>query len=149
MEYLIYLDTRIFYFLNVYLQNSLFDIIMPFITNQNPIDGTLEVPFDLFQISFNLSDYNGDLMDYTVETSPDIGSKNGFDVGNGSYSVTISNLSYFTPYTWFVNVTDGTHWTREVYSFMTEPETLLVDSEFNDNSTSEDIITNSKTKTGM
>jgi len=59
-------------------------------------------------------------MDYTVETSPDIGSDSATGVGNGTYTVEVSGLDHETEYTWFINVTDEEHWTREVFRFTTE-----------------------------
>jgi hypothetical protein len=60
-------------------------------------------------------------MDYTVETTPDIGSGSGSGVGDGVYSIDISSLEYTTDYIWFVNVTDGKYWTRKVFVFKTQP----------------------------
>jgi len=60
-------------------------------------------------------------MDYSVETSPDIGSDSGSGVGDGVYTVDISGLEYVTEYTWYVNVTDGTYWKHKVFGFRTEP----------------------------
>jgi hypothetical protein len=59
-------------------------------------------------------------MDVSVETSPDIGSFSANDVGDGTYTVDVDGLDYFTWYKWYVNVTDGVYWTREVFEFQTE-----------------------------
>ena len=37
----------------------------------------------------------------------------------GPILVPISGLVYGDEYRWFVNVTDGTHWARKMYSFIT------------------------------
>ncbi len=97
------------------------EMIAPVVSDPLPKDGDSWVPVDISQLSFRLKDFQGDLMDYTVETSPDIGSGGGSDVGNGVYSVDVSGLDGTTEYSWFVNVTDGTYWTREVFSFKTQP----------------------------
>jgi hypothetical protein len=115
----------------------------PYVSNQYPANDSTTIPSSISELSFSLTDLNGDTMSYSVETSPDIGSDIGSGIGNGSYSVSVTGLSNFTLYTWFVNVTDGTHWTREVYTFRTEPETLIVDAKFNDNTTSEELRDNS------
>ena len=65
-------------------------------------------------------------MDYTVETNPDIGSDSGAGVGNGVYTVAVSNLDYFTAYTWYVNVTDGTYWKHKKFTFRTLPEGVII-----------------------
>ncbi len=66
------------------------------------------------------------MMDWTVETQPDIGSGTESSVGNGRYSVPISGLDYFTSYNWFVNVTDGAYWTKKTFTFRTIAENTLV-----------------------
>jgi len=92
-----------------------------------------------------LTDYQGDLMNYTVETSPDIGSGNGINVGNGRYTVSVSSsLNYSTTYIWRVSVTDGTHWTNITYMFTTETR-LLVDSEFDESIDTADLRFNNAT----
>jgi hypothetical protein len=58
-------------------------------------------------------------MDYTVQTQPNIGSAQGIDVHDGTYTVPISGMAIGMTYRWYVNVTDGTHWTRKVFSFET------------------------------
>jgi len=93
----------------------------PIVFNPIPGDGDSWVPIDVSQLSFNLSDYQGDIMNYTVETVPDIGTGNGFNVNEGKYSIEVSGLECETDYHWFVNVTDGEYWTSEVFGFKTQP----------------------------
>jgi len=52
--------------------------------------------------------------------NPDIGSRSVSGASNGIKSCSVSGLSYFTTYTWFVNATDGKVWTREAYSLTTK-----------------------------
>jgi len=61
-------------------------------------------------------------MDYTVTTTPDVGSDSQTSLSNGTYNVGVSGLAYSTVYSWDVNVTDGTYWTNETYTFTTETE---------------------------
>jgi hypothetical protein len=90
----------------------------PEITNQIP--GNYEsVETDIAEISFELTDAQGDLMDYTVETSPDIGSGGQNGVFNGTYTIPIDGLVEDNWYHYYVNVTDGEYWTKEKYSFFT------------------------------
>jgi hypothetical protein len=91
----------------------------PIISNPSPVDGDREVSIDILHLQFTLKDYQGDAMEYTVQTSPNIGSDHKIGVHNGTYTVPVSGLIYGTAYRWFVNVTDGTHWTRKVFSFGT------------------------------
>lgn len=96
------------------------EAVAPIVTNPSPNDD-MWVPVDTSQFSFKLKDKQGDLMDYTVETSPNIGSSSGFNVGEGTYYLDVSGLDYTTEYTWYVNATDGTFWTREIFNFKTQP----------------------------
>jgi hypothetical protein len=93
--------------------------ISPVVSNPLPADGERHVSTDLQTLQFTLKDYQGDMMDYTVATSPFIGSGSGTDVHNGTYSIPVSGLLNFTTYHWYVNATDGTHWTRKIFAFQT------------------------------
>jgi hypothetical protein len=97
------------------------EAVAPVVSDPNPKDGKNFVPVDLSQISFYLSDPQGDLMDYMVETSPDIGSGSGTGVGEGAYSISVGGLENLIDYTWYVNVTDGTNWKHKRFRFQTEP----------------------------
>jgi len=98
----------------------------PIILNPSPIDNAELVPINTSNVSFDLADPQNDLMNWTVETQPDIGSGAGNGVPNGRYTVPIGGLDYFTTYTWFVNVTDGTHWAKKTFSFRTTTENTVV-----------------------
>jgi hypothetical protein len=93
--------------------------VAPIISTPSPADGERHVPTELQQLQFTLQDFQGDTMDYTVETSPTIGSGSGTNVHNGTYTVAVSGLLNFTTYRWYVNATDGTHWTRKTFAFET------------------------------
>ncbi len=92
----------------------------PIVSDIIPADDARHVHLPLSELVFTLHDNQGDPMDYTVETVPDIGSFSGTGVENGEYSVAVSDVAYATQYTWFVNVTDGEYWTNEQYTFTTE-----------------------------
>lgn len=93
--------------------------LAPIISNPLPADGASHVSTNLQYLRFTLKDDQGDAMDYTVETSPFIGSGSGTNVHNGTYSVGVSGLQNQTVYHWFVNATDGVHWKRKTFSFET------------------------------
>jgi hypothetical protein len=118
----------------------------PEISNINPPDQANSISLGLTQLRFNLNDYNGNQMTYTVQTSPNIGSRLATNVYNGTISVPVSGLSYFTTYHWYINVTDGTNWNRKVFSFMTKPQSLIADSSFNACTDSSDLRTNGPTQ---
>ncbi len=94
--------------------------VAPIVTDPNPEDSERYVPISISQLNFHLKDPQGDLMDYTVETSPDIGSGSGIDVGEGTYSIDVNGLDYSQEYKWFVNVTDGENWKHKAYSFQAD-----------------------------
>jgi len=91
----------------------------PILTNPSPPNGERDVSMNLSQLKFTLKDYQSDTMDYTVQTSPNIGSAQGTDVHDGTYTIPINGLTYGATYHWYVNVTDGVYWTRKVFSFET------------------------------
>jgi hypothetical protein len=113
----------------------------PVVSNPEPADGATNVPVSTSKLNFTISDADGDLMDYYVSTTPDIGGESQTGVLDGTYSLSVSNLAYGTTYKWWINVTDGMHWTNTSYTFTTE-SLLLVDSEFNDSADSADLRTN-------
>ncbi len=94
------------------------EAVAPVVSNPFPEDMAQDVPMDIPSLRFTLKDYQGDLMDYTVETSPEIGSQQQTGVPDGTYTVPVNGLMVGTSYHWFVNVTDGTHWTRKTFSFI-------------------------------
>ena len=70
-------------------------------------------------LSIIIENPDGYSLNWTIETVPNIGSNYGSNESNGSKSCIISDLAYFTTYHWFVNATDGTHWTNGSYFFTT------------------------------
>jgi len=92
----------------------------PIVSDPTPEDEATDVSITTFELSFNLTDYQHDLMSYTVTTSPDIGSDAQTGIPNGRYVISVHNLSYATAYTWTVNATDGTHASSRTFTFITE-----------------------------
>jgi len=106
----------------------------PVISDENPSSGTWNIPINLPELSFRISDADGEQMDYTVTTEPNIGSGSGNNKGNGEYTVPISGLQADKWYTWTVEVTDGKNTVNRESSFFTGdmPGTIFFD-DFNDN----------------
>jgi hypothetical protein len=88
----------------------------PVVTNPKPSNGS-SATTDLSELSCTLTDAQGDKMDYTIQTSPNIGSSYATDVRDVTYSLQISKLNENIWYYWYVNVTDGEHWTKEIFRF--------------------------------
>jgi PKD repeat protein len=106
---------------DVFIDTSVPDINnSPIITNPNPIDAATNVDNDLDQLSVVISDFEGDDLNWVIETSPDVGSGSGNNEANGTKTCSISNLNYNMVYTWYVNVTDGSTWTNKTFSFTVE-----------------------------
>ena len=64
----------------------------PVISDENPVDGAVDVPVSLSELSFRISDADGDLMSYSVTTNPDIGSGSGVLKKDGVYSIPVRNI---------------------------------------------------------
>ena len=94
----------------------------PEFSDENPLNGATNVPITTSSLSIYISDIEGDSFNWTIETSPDIGSVSGNDDNNGSKTCSVSGLEYSTAYTWYVNATDSGsgETTSAVYSFTTE-----------------------------
>jgi hypothetical protein len=92
------------------------------LSNPNPSDSLNDVSVSTTTLSVIINEPDGDPIDWTIETIPDIGSSSGTNQNNGTKTCTISGLSQGTTYTWYVNVTDGTNWKHRTYSFTTEDD---------------------------
>jgi hypothetical protein len=95
----------------------------PDVSSPSPVNGQKGVSTSLSELSFTLSHPDSVLMNYTVTTDPDVGSNTAGPVGEGRQHVTISGLSPSTSYTWYVDVSDGDHWTHKTFTFSTGPYT--------------------------
>ena len=94
----------------------------PDVSPINPASGAVNVSTSSTQLSFELNHPLGQKMNYTVNTSPNIGSGSGTNVTNGVRSITVSGLAASTLYRWQVNATDEAgHKTSKDYWFITAP----------------------------
>jgi len=89
------------------------------LSNPIPSDNINNVPVSTTTLSVTINEPDGDPIDWTIETSPNIGRSSGIDENNGTKTCTVSGISQGTTYIWYVNVTDGTNWKRQTYSFTT------------------------------
>lgn len=97
-----------------------FSLKFPSISNPSPAIGATVGP-SLSELSFDLTDYLNDSMNYYVTTTPDTGSGSGTGVYSGTYSVSVSGLQLNTTYTWQVSVVDPSFgiWNNQTFSFET------------------------------
>ncbi len=65
----------------------------PVISDENPSNGAMNIPISLNELSFRISDFERNRMDYVVSTSPDIGSGSGVNKRDGVYKVPVSGLA--------------------------------------------------------
>ncbi|MDH7606648.1 MAG: DUF2341 domain-containing protein [Candidatus Bathyarchaeota archaeon] len=91
----------------------------PRIMEVSPNDYATNVPVGLTELSFKLTDYQCDPINYTVTTNLDIGSASGINVSNGKITVPIIGLAYSTTYTWTITATDGTNTNTKTFTFTT------------------------------
>lgn len=66
---------------------------------------------------FYLYDADGDTMNYSVTTAPNVGAGSNNDVSSGWYSQSLSTMTLGVEYTITLKVTDGTSWTNTSYTF--------------------------------
>ncbi|MEM3697240.1 MAG: hypothetical protein QXQ94_07050 [Candidatus Bathyarchaeia archaeon] len=92
----------------------------PRISEISPNDGLTNVSVTLPYLSFKLTDYQSDPINYTVTTNPNIVSASGINVPNGIITVPVNSLAYSTTYTWTVTATDGTNTNTKTFTFTTE-----------------------------
>jgi hypothetical protein len=93
---------------------------VPNIKEEQPSDGSVDVPLSISELSFRISDPDNDKMSYWVTTYPDIGSGEGHNKRNGVYSVPISGLENDEIYSWTVSVSDGEATVEKSFGFITE-----------------------------
>jgi hypothetical protein len=94
--------------------------LTPVISSSSPVDHAVEVPLSLSKLEFTLTDYQRDPMNYTVVTTPAVGSASGTNVGNGRYNLTLSSVTPYTTYRWTIYCTDGIHTNSRTFTFTTE-----------------------------
>ena len=87
-------------------------------SNPNPLNNSINHSLNLtWQI--NLSDIDGDRFNWTI-TCNDTRNNCSISDTNGTKSLLLTNLSYYTEYTIWVNATDGYNTTNETFSFRTK-----------------------------
>lgn len=96
----------------------------PSFSSISPANESTGVSISLSTLSLTISDPEDDLFNWTITTSPNIGSNSGTNKSTGSKSCSISGLGYSTTYYWYVSALDtgnGT-WSNATYKFATEEE---------------------------
>jgi parallel beta-helix repeat protein len=78
----------------------------PKITNENPDNNAISILISTSSLSVYVEDFEMDLFNWTIESSPNVGSNSGVNDVDGIKNCIISNLEYDSTYIWYVNVTD-------------------------------------------
>jgi len=91
----------------------------PSFTGESPSNSSIGVALSLASWSITINDIDADTFNWTIQTSPNVGSSSANGATNGSKSDAIAGLAYSTLYKVYVNATDGTAWTRAWYKFTT------------------------------
>jgi len=112
-----------------YLQISTIDgsiIVQHDIDISNPIPSDLSsnIDIDSSSLSVDISHESGGFFNYSIVTSPDIGSVSAVNQSNATMSCSIDGLYYDTTYSWTVSVQEiqSGNWTNRSFSFSTESE---------------------------
>lgn len=84
-----------------------------------PANGSTNIPVSISSLSLVIRNPDGTPFNYSIQTQPNIGSKSVTEASNGTKAIPITGLSNGMTYRWYVNATDGTSWTRQIYTFTT------------------------------
>ena len=89
--------------------------------DESPTNGSTDVSQSTSTWNVTIENLRGYKFNWTIETSPDVGTASADDASNGSKQVSLSGLSYSTEYTVYVNATNDTHSSENHwYTFTTE-----------------------------
>lgn len=78
----------------------------PIFSDETPSNEDINVYYTITTLSVYIEDLDGDSFDWSIETSPYVGSNKSYNENDGIKTCIISNLAFDTTYTWFVNATD-------------------------------------------
>ncbi|MCX6672062.1 MAG: DUF2341 domain-containing protein, partial [Euryarchaeota archaeon] len=91
----------------------------PLITNPGPVNESTGIPITMTSLNITIEDPEGESFNWTITTSPNIGSNSSHGAINGTKRCTMPGLAYNTTYHWTVTATDGHKWTNRTYHFTT------------------------------
>ena len=92
---------------------------LPVFSSENPANSTTGVSTALASWSVTINEPNGEAFDWTIQTTPYVGSNSGNAAANGSKSTNLVGMVASTIYKVWVNATDGIGWRRAWYIFTT------------------------------
>jgi hypothetical protein len=92
----------------------------PYIRSPDPVDGSTGVSKSISELEIYLFHTDGLDFNYSITTSPNIGSTSGSATEDGVVSLALSNVNYETTYTWTVMVEDNSTSYSSTFTFTTE-----------------------------
>ena len=97
-------------------------------SNEYPSNETVNVSISTAIWCVTINDPDGDTFNFSITTSPDVGTNSSNGKSNGTKNVTLTGLSYNTLYTVYVDAIDlgSGNWTNESFIFTTEESGVFV-----------------------
>lgn len=96
----------------------------PIFSSVSPTNGSTGIAIGTAALTIMIKDSEGDVFNWSIITSPNIGSNSGTTAANGTKSCSISGLSYSTTYHWYIVCKDvgSNYWNNASYWFTTAAE---------------------------
>jgi len=96
----------------------------PIFSSASPTNGSTGISLGTTALTILIQDLEGDVFNWSITTSPNIGNNAGTTAVNGTKFCSISGLGYSTTYHWYVVCKDvgSNHWRNASYWFTTAAE---------------------------
>lgn len=95
-------------------------LLGPGVSNLVPMNQSTDVSIDLSSIQCDMYNTNGESINYTITTTPNIGNKTETISENQTVMIPVSDLAYDTTYEWMISLDDGARNTTFTFCFTTE-----------------------------
>lgn len=94
---------------------------LPRFSSESPTNGSTGISTGTSTLTITIQDPDGDQFNWSITTSPNVGSNSGTNASNGTKSCSISGLGYDTTYYWYVSCEDvnSSNWANATYHFVT------------------------------
>jgi hypothetical protein len=97
----------------------------PLLQYPSPSNQSAGVSITTANVSINIHDPEGKAFNYSITTSPNVGSVSVNGAHNGTKVCALSGLSDSTTYHWYVKAFDGYQWTNKSYYFTTQSQDTI------------------------
>lgn len=94
---------------------------LPRFSSESPTNGSTGISTGTSTLTITIQDPDGDQFNWSITTSPNVGSNSETNASNGTKSCSISGLGYDTTYYWYVSCEDvnSSNWANATYHFVT------------------------------